>query len=161
MIYVSTGLRFKLRKGCSIYDPARYNSLFLHPPPHRHDWRKKDGSSLLFKLFVWKQRQRSASRFWIRIMTEREKKEREADRKIQWSPLPLENYFRASGWNKSRHRGTNNVMKAWRISRKMTHFFHLQRECMLIKAMFNTMLKRESFFFFGFFVQLYRKSYGT
>lgn len=40
------------------------------------------------------------------------------------------------------------MMKAPRILKKMTHFFHLQKECLLIKATRNTMPKRKSFFSF-------------
>lgn len=37
-------------------------------------------------------------------------------------------------------------MNARRILRKMTHFFHLRRERLIIKATYNTVLKHESFF---------------
>lgn len=103
-------------------------------------------------MFMWEQRQRAGFRFWIRRMTKKEKGEKKTHtQKDSMKPSALPKLLqRQSGWNKSRRGGTNKVMKARRISKQMTHFFHLRRECLLIKATCNTMLKHESFFFSPF-----------
>lgn len=82
-------------------------------------------------------------------MTKREKERKRPTQKDTMKPsAPRKRLQRQNGWNKSRHGGTNKVMKAPRILKKMTHFFHLQKECLLIKATRNTMLRRKSFFSF-------------
>lgn len=89
---------------------------------------EKKSSSWSFKLF----RVRRETKVRLQILNKgewrREKNKKKGRQRDTMKPsAPRKNYFRGGGWNKSGHRGTNKVMKAWRIfSRKMTHFFHLR-----------------------------------
>lgn len=110
---------------------------------------------------VWEQRQRPGSRFWIRKMTKREKEREKQTQKDTMKPSAPPNYFRGRvGETKASTEGQTKWWKLWGISNKMTHFFHLQRERLLIKATYNIMPMCESFFLL-FSQQLHWKSYGT
>lgn len=53
-------LDFHHLRALEIWDPRRWVSF------HTPTWRKKTGSSWFFNVFVWKEKQRSPSRFWRR-----------------------------------------------------------------------------------------------
>lgn len=73
---------------------------------------------------------------------------------------PSKTTSEAVGETKDGAEGQTSDESLENFRKKMTHFFHLQSERLLIKATYNTMLRRESFFPFVF-LQLYWKSYGT
>lgn len=95
--------------------------------------------------FVWEQRQRSGSRFWMRRVTKEEKDRERQTRKDTMKPsAPQKLLWRQRLKQKQAQRDT--VMNARGTFRKMTHFYHLQRERLLIKATYNTALEHESLF---------------
>lgn len=127
---------------------------------------EKKSSSWSFKLF----RVRRETKVRLQILNKgewrREKNKKKGRQRDTMKPsAPRKNYFRGGGWNKSGHRGTNKVMKAWRIFRERWHISFIcerERERLLIKApTYNTLLEHESLFLLVFFPQLYWKSYGT
>lgn len=76
---------------------------------------------------MWEQRQRPCARFWIRRMTKREKEREKQTEKYNEALCPSKLLQRQSGWNKSRHRVTNKVMKASKF-RKRWHISFICRE---------------------------------
>lgn len=101
-------LDFHQLRAQEICDPRRWVSF------HTPTWRKKTGSSWFFKVFAWKEKQRSPSRFRLRERRQ--------------SPLHLMND------SECLKQLTGMVHL---ISTKMTHFFYLQAARLLIKMYDN------------------------
>lgn len=102
-------------------------SPFLYPPPCRQISRKKGGSSWLLKLFVWEQRRRPRSIFWIRSVTKRVKeRERQTQRDTMKPSAPQKLLQRRWVKQKTAQRD-KQVMKAWRIFEKRWHISFICR----------------------------------
>lgn len=128
LYYVSNGQRFKPRKCASTCETPRYEFPFLQLRPCTQTWRKKDGSSWLLKHFVWEQRQRPRSRFWIRRMTKTGKERERQPQKDTMKPSVPKNYFRGRvGETKA---GAEGQTKWWRLGeyRKRWHISFICRE---------------------------------
>lgn len=128
---------------------------------------EKKSSSWSFKLF----RVRRETKVRLQILNKgewrREKNKKKGRQRDTMKPsAPRKNYFRGGGWNKSGHRGTNKVMKAWRIFRERWHIsFICERErenaCLSKRQRTIHCSSMSHFFLLVFFPQLYWKSYGT
>lgn len=110
MIYVSAGQRLETQKRFWHTKMA-----FTHPPSWRQTCRKKDGMSWLLKLLCVG----TETKARLQILNKENDKERKGERKTDTERYnealcPSKLLQRQSGWNKSKHRGTNKVMKALR-----------------------------------------------